>query len=102
MLSRNKITAFHYTMNMKKVISKNYSIKKNKDCTVLINIYNSEEIYLFENSSKTIIDNIDKSDKEIINIIIQKYNVNKKSAECDYKTFINILVESKILELKDE
>ena len=65
---------------MKMIVNKNYSIRKNKDYTLLINICNNEEIYLLEKSSKIIIDNIDKNKGEIINTI----------------------AKNKILELKDE
>lgn len=84
------------------IVNKNYSIRKNKDYTLLINICNNEEIYLLENSSKIIIDNIGKNKGEIINTIIKKYNVKRSIAEYDYENFINILAKNKILELKDE
>ncbi len=87
---------------MKMIVNKNYSIRKNKDYTLLINICNNEEIYLLENSSKIIIDNIGKNKGEIINTIIKKYNVKRSIAEYDYENFINILAKNKILELKDE
>lgn len=87
---------------MKMIVNKNYSIRKNKDYTLLINICNNEEIYLLENSSKIIIDNIDKNKGEIINTITKKYNIKRSIAEHDYENFINILAKNKILELKDE
>ena len=59
------------------IVNKNYSIRKNKDYTLLINICNNEEIYLLENSSKIIIDNIDKNKGEIINTITKKYNMRQ-------------------------
>lgn len=69
-------------------IDKKYIIKKNKSNTILINKYDTDEIYLFDKVSKIIIDNIDKDENYVVNLIIEKYNVDYKIALNDYRFFI--------------
>ena len=86
---------------MRKGICNKYSIRRSQDYTILINIYNSREIYLFDGVAKTIIDNLDKSNNDIVKIIRAKYNVTKECAERDLNKFINNLLKYKILEVKN-
>ena len=77
-----------------------YIVKKNKKNTILINKYDSNELYLFEGVSKIIIDNINLTKNEVIDIICSRYNVSKNTASFDYDEFIESL--QKLDELKEK
>jgi MoaA/NifB/PqqE/SkfB family radical SAM enzyme/L-amino acid N-acyltransferase YncA len=70
---------------------KKYLIVKSDDYTILISKYDSDEKYIFEKSSKIIIDNIDKPKKEVIKILKEKYHVEDNILAKDYDRFISDL-----------
>lgn len=85
---------------MNKKISTKYSIRKEKDYILLINTYDSKDIYLFDGVSKIIIDNLNKPISDIVKSIKLKYNVSSVRAESDINSFIKELIKNKILEDK--
>lgn len=73
---------------MKKRIENKFLIIKNTDNTLLINKQDSKDIYLFKGTTKDIIDNIDRSKKEVIKFLTNKYNVDKNKLIQDYDNFL--------------
>ena len=78
-----------------------YIIKKNKDSTVLINKYDSNEMYFFDGTAKLILDNISLPKKNVIKIICNIYNVSENIASDDYDSFIKSLHELNNVEEKE-
>lgn len=75
-------------IKMKEKIENKFLIIKNINNTILINKKNSKDIYLFEGTAKDIIDNIEKSKKEVIEILTNKYTIDEDKLICDYDTFL--------------
>lgn len=76
-------------------ILKDYIIKKNKDNTILISKHDSNDIYLFEGTSKIILDNMDLPKDKIISLLCLKYKIDEDIVSKDYDNFINSLNELK-------
>lgn len=77
---------------MKKKIVNKFLVIKNIDNTLLINKQDSKDIYLFEGTAKDIIDNINKSKKEVIEILTNKYSIEKNKLIQDYDAFLDELL----------
>lgn len=78
-------------MDVKKTLLNNYLIKSNNNVTFLVCKNDTEKKYIFKDSSKIIIDNINKSDDEIIDILFSKYKISKDILKEDYIEFLNSL-----------
>lgn len=71
---------------------KDYVLKIKKNETFAINIKDAKTIYNFSGVSKQIIDNIDKSEKEILKMLIDKYYTTPiEKIKSDYYDFIKCL-----------
>lgn len=70
---------------------KKYVIIIGKDETRIVDISESSEIMIFDNVSKTIVDNITKSKKEVLEIIEKEYGYSRLNVELDYIRFIKEL-----------
>ena len=71
---------------------KEYVLKIAKNETILINIRNSKEIFVFNGVAKIMIDNFEKNKDQIIELILKKYgDVSKEKVLKDYLNFVNQL-----------
>ena len=80
-------------------IKANYSIKEINDIVIIINKFDSSDIYEINEWGKIILENIDKEIDIILSIIKDKYNVSDDiSTLNDIIEFINNLTDLGIVE----
>lgn len=80
-------------------IKANYSIKEINDIVIIINKFDSSDIYEINEWGKIILENIDKEIDIILSIIKDKYNVlDDISTLHDIIEFINNLADLGIVE----
>ena len=80
-------------------IKANYSIKEINDIVIIINKFDSSDIYEINEWGKIILENIDKEIDIILSIIKDKYNVSDDiSTLNDIIDFINNLTDLGIVE----
>lgn len=80
-------------------IKENYSIKEINDIVIIINNFDSSDIYEINEWGKIILENIDKEIDVILSIIKDKYNVlDDISTLNDIIEFINNLADLGIVE----
>ena len=80
-------------------IKANYSIKEINDIVIIINKFDSSDIYEINEWGKIILENIDKEIDIILSIIKDKYNVlDDISTLNDIIEFINNLTDLGIVE----
>lgn len=80
-------------------IKANYSIKEINDIVIIINKFDSSDIYEINEWGKIILENIDKEIDIILSIIKDKYNVlDDISTLNDIIEFINNLADLGIVE----